>query len=373
MSGRSVGSASGTVSARDDVGDEEDAREDAPPTAASRSRSRSPSRRSRRSRTPPRRRARRATRLRSSRLRGAHRTKLHQRSERGDCQQRDDEHERGPAAAPRRRRAGATSAPPRTLGCRVAPRSAARSRAGAARLPAARPGSPSTISNRTTVTLSSPPAAFAAATSAPAASGIAVCVRSSRRRISSSRDHRASGRPSRAGTGRPAGASIVRVSTSTVGLGAERARDHRAVRVTGGLLLRQPAGADELADERVVGRELLERRRRGSGRPASRRRGASVSVPDYSSTRATVAVVPIPAAAGIVGASARRCGRSPSRTTPRRPPRLGARRRAPRAPRRRAARRAHPPGRRPCRPRPRRAAARRRTRPRSGAACGPCR
>ena len=41
-------------------------------------------------------------------------------------------------------------------------------------------------------------------------------------------------------------------------LGADSARDHRAVRVLLGLLGRQPPGADELADERVIGRQLLE-------------------------------------------------------------------------------------------------------------------
>ena len=43
-----------------------------------------------------------------------------------------------------------------------------------------------------------------------------------------------------------------------VRVGAERARDHRALRVVLGLLGRQLAAADELGDERVVVRDLLE-------------------------------------------------------------------------------------------------------------------
>ena len=49
-----------------------------------------------------------------------------------------------------------------------------------------------------------------------------------------------------------------------IGVGAERAGDHRALRMDLGLLRRQLAPPDELGDERVVVGQLLEVRRRGA-------------------------------------------------------------------------------------------------------------
>ncbi len=56
----------------------------------------------------------------------------------------------------------------------------------------------------------------------------------------------------------PGFVSIENASTSTVRVGAEHAGDHRTVRMRLGLLGRQAAGADQLADERVVLGQLLE-------------------------------------------------------------------------------------------------------------------
>ena len=79
-----------------------------------------------------------------------------------------------------------------------------------------------------------------------------------------------------------------------VGVGAERARDHRALRVRLGLLRRELAAADELGDERVVLGQLLEL----AVADEVRARVADVADPDAcpSSTSATVIVVPIPEA-----------------------------------------------------------------------------
>ena len=77
-----------------------------------------------------------------------------------------------------------------------------------------------------------------------------------------------------------------------VGLGAERARDHRALRVGLGLLRRELAAAHQLGDERVVVGELLEH----AVADAVRARVADVAERDRRrpSTSATVIVVPIP-------------------------------------------------------------------------------
>ena len=82
-----------------------------------------------------------------------------------------------------------------------------------------------------------------------------------------------------------------------VRVGAEHTRDHRPLRVVLRLLLGQPAAAHELGDERVVGRQLLERAaaQEIGARVAHVRQGDGAGVP---STSATVIVLPIPAAAG---------------------------------------------------------------------------
>ena len=106
--------------------------------------------------------------------------------------------------------------------------------------------------------LSIPPARFAAATSASAAaSGSLSGGRDQLGDLLVAHD-----------VGEPVGADQVEVARRRrdrervdldARLGADGAGDHRPVRVLLGLLGRQPAGADELADERVVGRQLLER------------------------------------------------------------------------------------------------------------------
>ncbi len=152
-----------------------------------------------------------------------------------------------------------------------------------------------------------------------------------------------------------------------LGVGAEHARDHRALGVDLGLLAREAAAADELGDERVVLGQLLERARRGRGRRASRRRGRCG--PRRSSTSAAVIVVPIPTRASSVGGG---LVHAPVRLLDQRDDRVrrSAGRRCRAAPMRRSARRSRRPARRPCRRRPRRAAARARTRPRCAAGAG---
>ena len=155
-----------------------------------------------------------------------------------------------------------------------------------------------------------------------------------------------------------------------VRLGAERPRDHRALRVHLRLLRRELAAPQQLADERVVVRELLELlvadavgarvadvadRDRAVGRHPRARRSSS------SPSRRR----PCPRS------SAGRRGGSPPGSATRRAPRRARPRAPPPAPRPRARLRPRPPGRRPSRPRPRRAAARRRRRPRSAAGGGP--
>ena len=145
--------------------------------------------------------------------------------------------------------------------------------------------------------LSSPPPAFAASTSARAAA----------------RDRRGAARASVedlvVGDHRrqPVGAEqedVARLRLDRervdvdVGIGAERARDHRALRMGLRLLRRELAAAHELGDERVVVGELLELRRRARGRRASRRRGRRRRA--SPSTSATVIVVPIPRPGRVV-------------------------------------------------------------------------
>ena len=104
--------------------------------------------------------------------------------------------------------------------------------------------------------LSSPPPAFAASISARAGSSrSSLLVEHGEDLVGG--DH--VGQPVRAEqveVVRP-GLDCERVHVD-VGLGAERARDHGALRVRLRLLRRELAAADELADERMVVRELLE-------------------------------------------------------------------------------------------------------------------
>ena len=182
-----------------------------------------------------------------------------------------------------------------------------------------------------------------------------------------------SGRPSRAGRGLPSRSSIGERVDVDLGLRSERTGDHRSVRVDGRLGLGQAAAPHELADERVI------RRRAARATPSRKRYAresptcASVAVSASSSTRATVTVVPIPAAFG----SRRRCSKMRAFAVRMMPDdallAVESRARPPRSPPPRAARRARRPALRPCRRRRRTAAARRRTRPRSGGACAPCR
>ncbi len=90
----------------------------------------------------------------------------------------------------------------------------------------------------------------------------------------------------------PGSASTVDGVDVDVGVGAERAGDHRALRVLLGLLGGEPAASHEVADEGVVLGELLERARSGSGMRASRRRGRASTRPPVRS--AAVTVVPMP-------------------------------------------------------------------------------
>ena len=154
-------------------------------------------------------------------------------------------------------------------------------------------------------------------------------------------------------------------------VGAERARDHGALRVQLGLLGRELAAADELGDERVVVGQLLER----AVAEQVGARVADVADRDASSVvderdghrrahprgRGVVARALVDAAVRLLDQRRRR-----ARSPPASPPsRALAERRG-----RERARRSRRPARRPSRRRPRRAAARRRRRPRCGGACG---
>ena len=106
--------------------------------------------------------------------------------------------------------------------------------------------------------LSRPPASLAASTSARAGR---VAATAPRARISATRaSGTIDGQPVAAEQEDVAVARRRRcgVSTSTSGLGPERARDDRALRVLLGLLRRELALAHELLDERVVVGQALE-------------------------------------------------------------------------------------------------------------------
>ena len=141
----------------------------------------------------------------------------------------------------------------------------------------ARTGSPSTSSKRTTVTLSSPPASFAARRAPRRRRRIATGGPRRRRAISSSRT--IARQPVRAEQEEVAVRGVDRERVDLdVGLGAERARDHGALRVGGGLVLGQAAAAHELATSEWSP-SAARAPRRGSGRRASRPRGRSRSFP----------------------------------------------------------------------------------------------
>ena len=118
-------------------------------------------------------------------------------------------------------------------------------------------GRSSSIAKQTTVMLSSPPTRLAAFTSPLAAA----------RRSSGCSSKTVRMPPSSTIVGQPVRAEQVDVARLgrdgegvhvDVRVGADRARDHGALRVRVGLLGRQPAAPHELGDERVVVGELLE-------------------------------------------------------------------------------------------------------------------
>ena len=212
--------------------------------------------------------------------------------------------------------------------------------------------------------LSRPPAALAASMSARPG------VRQRRARS------RAARRPARSGIidVRPSlqmqvDVAVARRPRVRVGLdrrlGAERARDDRALRVVVGLLRRELALADELLDERVVVGQALEARRRAGG---TARLSPTWATDDLvlADVGERSASCPCPARC-VVGARQRVDARVGLRdelgaAAPRRCRR--ARAGPAGAPRPRAARRPRPPARRPCRRRRRTSASARRTSPR---------
>ena len=113
-------------------------------------------------------------------------------------------------------------------------------------------------------------------------------------------------------------------------LGAERAGDHRPVRVLVGLLLRQPARADELGDERVVVGELLQPAVADAVGPrvadVADRDGAGLLVDERDGDRR-----PHPGGRGIVQRAAEDAVVGVLHERARRPPRPAGPRRAPRA------------------------------------------
>ena len=204
--------------------------------------------------------------------------------------------------------------------------------------------------------LSRPPASLAAAISAAPASR-SDSARRRGARPSGPRRPSSSGRRCTAGRRRRRAPSRSSVSTSTVALGAERARDDRALRVLVGLLGRRACpGARSSLDQRVVLGQPLQlavaqavgaavadvRDRRRRARP----RSAAVSVVPIPACSASAARQLVDARVGLLDAARR----APLRRSPRRPAgRLeGLDRRCARRPRR--------PARRPCRRRPRTAA-----------------
>ena len=127
----------------------------------------------------------------------------------------------------------------------------------------------------TTVMLSSPPPAFAASTSAlRGVVEVAAVLARAAARISSSSTIVVS--PSEQSRKTSPGSRLDRERVDVdVGVGAERARDHRALRVRLGLLGRELARCGP-ARRRASGRRSAARaRRRGRGTRASRRRGRS--------------------------------------------------------------------------------------------------
>ena len=174
---------------------------------------------------------------------------------------------------PRRRAATRRDAVLRVERVLLVGRTVAYSRVALVRLAGVR-ASPSTSSNRTAVMLSSPPPRFAALDERLRRRVEVAAVRRDELLDRLAVDH--VGEPVGAEQEDVAGLAPDRERVDVdVGVGAERARDHRALRVHLGLLRRELAAAHELGDERVVVGELLELRRRGAGRRASRRRGRS--------------------------------------------------------------------------------------------------
>ncbi len=226
---------------------------------------------------------------------------------------------------------------------------------------------PSAISNATTVMLSSPPPLFAAFTSALSASSMSPRFSLDESRISRSSHHRR--QPVGAEQEDVAGLRVDRERVDVdVGVGAERARDHGALRMRLRLFRRELAAAHQLGDERVVLRQLLH----APSRIEVRARVADMSEGRHCRPRraATVIVVPIP---DVFGSRFERCVHAAVRLLDERTIRCSPPASAPLSLSAAAASVTRPrrPGRRPSRRRPRRAAARRRRRPRSGACGGP--
>ena len=173
------------------------------------------------------------------------------------------------------------------------------------------------------MTLSSPPARFAAATSASAAACGSRAGLLEQLHDLLVAHHRAQPVRADAGRGRPARRSIVRRVDLHVRLGAERARDDGAMRMDGRLRLRQPA-AFARARRRASGRSSAARaRRRGSGRRASRRRGRSPRSPPPRRRRRPLPWCPSRPRSGRER-SARRCARWRCARSRRRSPRPGS-------------------------------------------------
>ena len=125
--------------------------------------------------------------------------------------------------------------------------------------------------NRTTVMLSRPPAALAAAIR-PRPGPSRLAARSRTGAHARLADHRREAVGAHQEDVAGAGVEDLVVDLH-LGLGAERAGDDRALRMGLGLLLGQLAARHQLADERVVAGQPRRARRRARGRRGGRRRG----------------------------------------------------------------------------------------------------
>ena len=136
---------------------------------------------------------------------------------------------------------------------------------------------------RSTVTLSAPPAALAASTSA--ARGVLEGGRLGQRPADGLLRHEAREPVGAEQQDVPRGERLARAVDLHLGLGAERPGDHVALRVGLGVLGGQGAAAHHLAHQRVVVGQPPQLARRGTGRPGSRRRAAGPGVRRLPSAR----------------------------------------------------------------------------------------